>query len=58
MPRRPFNWKLAIVLLIGFVVLCITAFGLHQWWRSNRTERRLIPGNKAYDEHRYEDAVK
>ncbi|MBW8041228.1 MAG: tetratricopeptide repeat protein [Planctomycetes bacterium] len=57
MPRRYFNWKLAIVLLIGFVVLGITAFGLRQWRRSNRSERGLILGNKAYDEYRYEEAA-
>ena len=57
MPRRYFNWKLAIVLVIGLVVLGATAFGLRQWRRSNRSERGLILGNKAYDEHRYEEAA-
>ncbi|GAI43451.1 unnamed protein product, partial [marine sediment metagenome] len=31
MPRRYFNWKLAIVLVIGIGVLGVTAFGLRQW---------------------------
>lgn len=57
MPRRYFNWKLAIVLLIGLVVLGATAFGLRQWRRSGRAERGLILGNKAYKEHRYEEAA-
>lgn len=57
MPRRYFNWKLAIVLLIGLVVLGVTAYGLRQWRRSNRSERGLILGNKAYGEHRYEEAA-
>ena len=57
MPRRYFNWKLAIVLVIGIVVLGVTAFGLRQWRRSSRAERGLILGNKAYNEHRYEEAV-
>ncbi|GAH30568.1 unnamed protein product, partial [marine sediment metagenome] len=57
MPRRYFNWKLAIVLLIGLVVLGATAFGLRQWRRSGRAERGLVLGNKAYDEHRYEEAA-
>ena len=57
MPRRYFNWKLAAVLLIGFIVLGVTAFGLRQWRRSNRSERGLILGNKAYDEHRFEEAA-
>ncbi|MBW8042201.1 MAG: tetratricopeptide repeat protein [Planctomycetes bacterium] len=57
MPRRYFNWKLAIVLLIGLVVLGVTAYGLRQWRRSTRSESGLILGNKAYDEHRYEEAA-
>ncbi|MHC4603316.1 MAG: tetratricopeptide repeat protein [Planctomycetota bacterium] len=57
MPRRYFNWKLAIVLLIGLVVLGATAFGLRQWRRSTRAERGLDLGNKAYEEHRYEEAA-
>jgi len=58
MPRRYFNWKLAIVLLIGLVVLGATAFGLRQWRRSSRAERGLVLGNKAYDEHRYKEAAR
>ncbi|MGB2808642.1 MAG: tetratricopeptide repeat protein [Sedimentisphaerales bacterium] len=57
MPRRYFNWKLAIVLVIGLVVLGATAFGLRQWRRDSRSERGFILGNKAYDEHRYEEAA-
>ena len=57
MPRRYFNWKLAIVLLIGVVVLGVTAYGLRQWRRSSRSERGLILGNKAYDEHNYAEAA-
>jgi tetratricopeptide (TPR) repeat protein len=57
MPRRYFNWKLAIVLVIGFVVLGVTAFGLRQWRKSNRSEQGLKLGNKAYNEHRYGEAI-
>ncbi|GAH47372.1 unnamed protein product, partial [marine sediment metagenome] len=57
MPRRYFNWKLAIVLLIGLVVLGATAFGLRQWRRSGRAEQGLEAGIKAYNEHRYEEAA-
>ena len=58
MAKRYFNWKLAIVLLIGLIVLAITAFGLRRWQRANRADRGLAVGNKAYDEHRWEDAAK
>jgi len=58
MAGRYFNWKLAIVLLMGLIVLGTTAFGLRQWQRSRRTEQGLVLGNKAYDEHRWEEAAK
>ena len=58
MAKRYFNWKLAIVLVIGIVVLGITAFGLRQWQRAGRAERGLILGNKAYEEHEWEEAAK
>jgi tetratricopeptide (TPR) repeat protein len=57
MPGRYFNWKLAIVLVISLIVLAVSAFGLRQWRRTNRAEQGLILGNKAYDEHRWEDAA-
>ena len=58
MARRYFNWKLAIVLVVGLAVLCVTAFGLRQWQKENRAERGLVLGNEAYEEHRYEDAAR
>jgi tetratricopeptide (TPR) repeat protein len=58
MPQRYFNWKLAIVLVIGFVILGSIAFGLRQWQKANRAEKGLVLGNKAYDEQRWEDAAK
>ena len=57
MPGRYFNWKLAIVLVIGLVVLAATAFGLRQWQRTNRAEQGLSLGNKAYEEERWEEAA-
>jgi tetratricopeptide (TPR) repeat protein len=57
MARRYFNWKLAIVLVVGLAVLCVTALGLRQWQKENRAERGLALGNEAYEEHRYEDAA-
>jgi len=58
MPRRYFNWKLAIVLLIGFAVLILTAFTLRQWRRSRRANRGFDLGISAYNEHRWEEAAK
>ncbi len=49
MTRRYFNWKLASVLVIGFVVLGITAFGLRKWQRGRRAYGAFGKGNEAYD---------
>ncbi len=57
MPSRYFNWKLAVVLLMGLVILAVTAFGLRQWRRSNRAERGLEAGLKAYDENNWQEAA-
>jgi hypothetical protein len=58
MPRRYFNWKLAAVLVIGLVVLGITAYGLRQWQRSRGADMGLVLGNEAYNEHRWDEAAK
>ena len=58
MPKRYFNWKLAIVLLIGLTVLGVTAFGLRRWQKKGRAEEGLTLGNKAYNENRWEDAAR
>lgn len=58
MPRRYFNWKLTIILLIGLVVLGITAFGLRRWQRSRRADQGLVLGNRAYDEYNWKEATK
>jgi cellulose synthase operon protein C len=57
MARRYFNWKLVIILLIGLVVLGVTAFGLRHWQRSRRADQGLILGNRAYDEHNWKEAA-
>ncbi|MDT8303554.1 MAG: tetratricopeptide repeat protein [Sedimentisphaerales bacterium] len=58
MPRRYFNWKLAIVLIIGICVLGVTAIALRQWQRTHRAEQGLILGNKAYDKEKWDEAAK
>ncbi|MBN2137861.1 MAG: tetratricopeptide repeat protein [Sedimentisphaerales bacterium] len=57
MARRYFNWKLAIVLVVGLTVLCVTAYGLRQWQKGNKAEQGLELGNKAYEEKRYKEAA-
>jgi len=57
MPGRYFNWKLAIVLVMSLIVLGVSAFGLRKWRRANRAEQGLVLGNKAYDEHKWEEAA-
>jgi len=58
MARRYFNWKLAIVLLVGLTVLGVTAYGLRQWQKETRAERGLELGNKAYEQQDYEEAAR
>lgn len=58
MPRMYFNWKLAIVIIISLVVVGATAVGLRKWRRSNRAERSLELGIKAYEEQNWDDAAK
>src|SRR4030042_2484758 len=58
MAKRYFNWKLAIVLVIGFAVLGTTAMVLRKWQRSHRAELSLAAGNKAYNEQRWAEAAK
>ena len=58
MPRRYFNWKLAVVLFMSVVVLCITAVALRRWQKANSAKQGLVLGNKAYDEQNWEEAVK
>jgi tetratricopeptide (TPR) repeat protein len=58
MPRRYFNWKLVAVLVIGLVVLGITAFGLRKWQRSRMAYGGLDKGNQAYDKCLWEEAAK
>ncbi|MHC4740892.1 MAG: tetratricopeptide repeat protein [Planctomycetota bacterium] len=57
MARRYFNWKLAIVLIVGVMVLGVTVYAVHQWQKETKAERGLELGTKAYDEERYEEAA-
>ena len=57
MSARYFNWKLAVVLVIGLFVLGVGAFSLRQWRQTDRAERGLRLGNEAYQEHRWADAT-
>jgi len=57
MAKRYFNWKLAIVLLMGIVVLGVTAVGLRKWQRSRRAENALPAGLEAYKQQRWEEAA-
>jgi cellulose synthase operon protein C len=57
MANRYFNWKLAVVLLMGLAVLAATAFGLRHWQRGRRASQGLLLGNKAYSESRWEESA-
>ena len=57
MAKRYFNWKLAIVLIIGLVIVAATAYGLRQWRRTNRVGNALAIGNKAYEQKQWQKAA-
>lgn len=57
MAKRYFNWKLLIVLVIGLIVLVVTAFGLRKWQRSRMAYGSLERGNKAYEQCLWEEAA-
>ncbi len=58
MPRRYFNWKLAVVVVLGFVVFSTAAFVLHRWQSSRSAKRRLETGTQAYHNHQWEQAAR
>jgi len=51
------NWKLIIVLVIGLIVLGITAYGLRRWNRLHRAEAGLELGNRAYEDAQWTEAA-
>jgi tetratricopeptide (TPR) repeat protein len=57
MAKRSFNWKFAIVFVLGVGVLGVTAYALRQWNRSNRATNALELGNKAYEDGNWEEAA-
>ncbi|MHC4213042.1 MAG: tetratricopeptide repeat protein, partial [Planctomycetota bacterium] len=50
MPKRYFNWKLAIVIVVGLLVFGTTVITLRQWQRSQRADSALEVGLKAYEQ--------
>lgn len=52
-----FNWKLAIVLLLGLVVLGVTTFGLRRFQRSRRAQKGLTAGTQAYEQAHWQQAA-
>ncbi len=57
-PRRSRDkFKLAIVLVMGFVVLGTTAAGLRQWQRDRGASGGLKAGLKAYNHQQWEEAA-
>jgi len=58
MSRRYFNWKLAVVLLIGLFIIGIAAYTLRQWQRGRRADMGLLRGNEAYSRKDWAEAAK
>jgi len=54
---RYFNWKLAIVLMIGCVVVAVVAVGLRRWQRTDSAATALELGLSAYERGDYDEAA-
>lgn len=52
-----FNWKLAIVLVLGVLVVAGTAIGLRQSQRASRAEAALKTGIAAYEKGNWDEAA-
>jgi tetratricopeptide (TPR) repeat protein len=57
MPRRYFNWKLLIVLLLACFVLVATTVGIRRLQQSRRADRALRIGTQAYEQGRWLEAA-
>jgi tetratricopeptide (TPR) repeat protein len=58
MAKRYFNWKLAFVLVIGAVVLVVTALALRRWQKATRADRGLDLGIEAYEDYDWPEAAR
>ncbi len=57
MATRYFNWRLALILVIGAVVLVGTAYALHRWQKTTRADQALPLGESAYAQQDWEEAA-
>jgi len=57
MAVRYFNWKLALILVIGAVVLVGTAYALHRWQKTTRADQAFPLGESAYAQQDWEEAA-
>jgi len=57
MAARYFNWKLAIVLVVGVAVFAGAAFALRQWQRNARAEDALPRAEEAYAQQDWDEAA-
>lgn len=54
---RHFNWKLAIVFLLGFGIIAGTVAGLHYFQNSGRYDEYLRQGEESYELGEWEEAT-
>ncbi len=57
MARKGFNWTFAIALILGLLVLSLTAITIRQNNRTRKAENGLVEGKKAYEQGRWEQAA-
>ena len=57
MPRRYFNWKLAVVMIIGFATVGAGAWAIRQYRINNSASKALEDGLAAYDANDWQKAA-
>jgi len=57
MPRRYFNWRLAVVVVIAVGALLATGYALRQWQRTSGAEEARSRGMAAYEQGDWEEAA-
>jgi tetratricopeptide (TPR) repeat protein len=54
---RYFNWKLAIVLTVGCIVVVVGTAGLHRWQKTDGAAKALALGLDAHESGDYDEAA-
>ena len=57
MAKKRINWAIILVVLIGILVLGMTAYGVRKWQRSRWANEGLALGTRAFEEKNWSEAA-